>query len=191
LEFRYKGEALKDGATVTIVAEEDFFGEMSCETNPSSDPLNGLVLKSNPAYSNSISAELEILSNTLNAAVVQWCMGGECSLMRNKTQQTKSFPPEENIQVLFDATNIRNEGALMAKLTVTLRGESKTVFIQFVNGDTDGIRTPSLTPSPSPRRGDADAVYDLSGRIIASKLSTLNSKLNKGIYIYNGKKFVK
>ena len=35
------------------------------------------------------------------------------------------------------------------------------------------------------------AVYDLSGRKISSKLSTLNSQLKKGIYIINGKKYLK
>ena len=44
-EFRYHGESLADGATVTIQAEEDEwgFGEMGCYTNPSSDPNNGLI----------------------------------------------------------------------------------------------------------------------------------------------------
>ena len=44
--------------------------------------------------------------------------------------------------------------------------------------DPDG----SLTPAPSPRRGE---IYDLSGRKI------VNSKLPRGIYIQNGRKFVK
>ena len=35
-----------------------------------------------------------------------------------------------------------------------------------------------------------EAVYDLSGRKFISKLSTLNSQLNKGIYIINGKKIL-
>ena len=35
-----------------------------------------------------------------------------------------------------------------------------------------------------------EAVYDLSGRKVISKLSTLNSQLNKGIYIINGKKIL-
>ena len=39
--------------------------------------------------------------------------------------------------------------------------------------------------------GNNNAIYDLSGRKIASKLSHLNSHLKKGIYIVNGKKIVK
>ena len=156
LVFEYKGESLKDGAIVTIMAEEDFFGEMSCETNPSSAPLNGLVLNSNPLYSNSISAEL-----------------------RNKTQLTKSFPPGYNIQVLLDATNIIGDGALMAKLTVKLLGENRTVFIQFVNGDTDGINSIQNTKFKIHNK----EIYDLSGRKI-------NVQLNK-LYIKNGKKYYK
>ena len=30
--FQYQGESLADGATVIIAAEEDLFGDMSCET---------------------------------------------------------------------------------------------------------------------------------------------------------------
>ena len=82
LEFKYKGEPLPDGATVTIAAEEDVFGEMSCETNPSSDPQEGLVLKCPPSFGGTVTAVLQILSNTLNASTIQWCMGGECTLVR-------------------------------------------------------------------------------------------------------------
>ena len=37
-EFQYQGKSLTDGATVTIVAEEDAWGVLSCETNPASNP---------------------------------------------------------------------------------------------------------------------------------------------------------
>ena len=33
-EFRYHGESLADGATVTVAAAIDDFDEMSCGTNP-------------------------------------------------------------------------------------------------------------------------------------------------------------
>ncbi len=38
LEFWYQGEKVEAGATVSVVAAEDMFGEMSCETNPSMAP---------------------------------------------------------------------------------------------------------------------------------------------------------
>ena len=46
-EFQYQGKSVVDGGTVTIAAvPDDFgFGEYWCETNPSSDPNNGLILK--------------------------------------------------------------------------------------------------------------------------------------------------
>ena len=44
-EFRYHGESLTDGATVTVAAAIDVFDEMSCGTNPYDNPTNGLILK--------------------------------------------------------------------------------------------------------------------------------------------------
>ena len=43
--FQYQGQNLPDGETVIIAAEEDIFGELSCETNDLLDPDSGLVLK--------------------------------------------------------------------------------------------------------------------------------------------------
>ncbi|MCR5850941.1 MAG: DUF4965 domain-containing protein [Bacteroidaceae bacterium] len=57
------------------------------------------------------------------------------------------------------------------------------VFVeQFIDANRTGIE--SLTPTPSPRRGET---YDLSGRQIVNSKSS-NSKLPRGIYIKNGKK---
>ena len=173
LQFMYKNQTLEDGATVTIAAEEDFFGEMSCETNPSSDPSNGLVLNCPAAFGGQVSADLQILSNTLNASAVQWCMGGECSLVGNKTQMNKTFSPGTNIQVLLDATNIQNDGMLMAKLSVQFNNSTRTVYIQFVNGGASAILDSQL-------RIHNSQWYDLSGRKV--------QKPQKGIYIVNGKK---
>ena len=44
-EFQYQGQSLEDGATVTIAAEANAFGELSCETNPSSDPNNRKAIR--------------------------------------------------------------------------------------------------------------------------------------------------
>ena len=179
LEFKYQGEPLEDGATVTIVAEEDFFGEMSCETNPSDAPQNGLLLKCPPLLGSTVTAELQIFSNTLNASSIQWCMGGECSLVGNKTQLEKSFSPGPTVQVLLEATNIIGEGSLSAKLSVTLNEQTKTVYIQFVSGGATAIN--NIEHSPSNIEYPA---YDLSGRRI-------NSQLKKGVYVINGKKVLK
>ena len=177
LEFKYQGQALEDGATVIIAAEEDVFGEMSCETNPSDAPQNGLLLKCPPLLGSTVTAELQILSNTLNASTIQWCMGGECTLVGSKTQLEKAFSPGPTVQVLLDATNIIGEGTLSAKLTVTLNEQTKTVYIQFVSGDATSIRT------IQPLIRNSDACYDMSGRRIV--------KPAKGINIVNGKKVLK
>ncbi|MBQ1668355.1 MAG: hypothetical protein II063_10310, partial [Prevotella sp.] len=43
-EFKYKGEVLANGSTLSINAETDMFGELACETNPSAAPENGLIV---------------------------------------------------------------------------------------------------------------------------------------------------
>ena len=185
LEFKYKGESLTDGATVTIAAEEDFFGELSCETNPSTAPQDGLVLSCPASFGGTVIATLQILSNTLNASTMQWCMGGECTLVRQE-QLSKTFDSKASILVLFDATNITGEGALMAKLSVQLNGIARTVYIQFVNGDADGINS-----IKNEKIKDKNDIYDLSGRKMFNvQCSTFNG-LKRGLYIQNGKKFYK
>ena len=77
-EFRYHGQSLAEGATVTIAAEEDEygFGEMWCETNPSSNPSNGLILQLLSGTTATGNATMTITENTLNPVQITWCMGG-------------------------------------------------------------------------------------------------------------------
>lgn len=137
-EFQYQGQSLEDGAMVTITAEADAFGELSCETNPSSDPYNGLVLKLPEGYQGKVKAVLAIQQNTLNASVLQWCMGGECVAVTEDTQ-TKNFEAEDVVQVQFDATGIQGKGLLLATLTVTIGLESHQVNIQFSTDEMTGV----------------------------------------------------
>ncbi|MBR6171294.1 MAG: hypothetical protein IKQ51_11440 [Bacteroidaceae bacterium] len=183
LVFKYKGESLTDSAIVTIMAEEDFFGEMSCETNPSIASQEGLVLICPTALERVVTANLQIMSNTLNASAIQWCMGGECTLVR-RDLLTKTFSPGPNVQVLFDATNITGDGLLIARLTVQFNSSTRTVFIQFVNGEVEtSIRnTKTLIHSVD--------VFDLNGRKTNSQGSRFNAR-RKNLYIINGKKILK
>ena len=77
-EFRYHGQSLAEGATVTIAAEEDEygFGEMWCETNPISNPSNGLILQLLSGTTATGNATMTITENTLNPVQITWCMGG-------------------------------------------------------------------------------------------------------------------
>lgn len=187
-EFLYKGESLQDGATVIIAAEEDDFGDLSCETNPPSDPGNGLVLKLLNASSAQVTASAQVISNTLNPLMVQWCMGGTCTPMIGNFVKTKTFTAKSIEQVQFDATNIQSEGTLTATLSVQLGGTTRTVNIQFVNSDTDGIKE---VKSEKVKSEKTAGVYDLSGRKINFQFSTFNSQLRSGVYIVNGKKYIK
>ena len=177
-EFRYEGKAIEDKATVEIKAQEDSwgFGELNCETNPSSNPTNGLILVSKKG-SQTGTAKLEIISNTLNAGTVQWCMGGECVPMNGKPSLEKTFTTDKDgiAQVQFDANNIKSVGTLEAILTVTIGGETKVVNIKFVCDIDTGISTIST-------EGENDVWYDMSGNRL-DKAPT-----RKNVYIKNGKK---
>ena len=180
MEFRYGGKALEDGATVIINAEDSWgFGELNCETNPSSNPKDGLILVSRAAEQSG-TARLEILNNTLNPGMIQWCMGGECVPMNNKSQLEKSFTTDKDsvCLVMFDATNIKSDGELNAKLTATISGDTRIVNIKFICDKANGI---SVIYSE-----DDNAVwYDMNGTRLE------NAPKQKGVYIRNGKKVVK
>ena len=137
-EFLYEGRSLANGEEVTIpaVADEFGFGELWCETNPSSNPNNGLVLKLLSGNSTNGSATLNIEHNDLNPNTLKWCMGGECTMMTDVNKQTKQFDASSGrVQVQFDAEGINGEGYLSATLTATLGGETRSVKIKFVNGE--------------------------------------------------------
>lgn len=139
-EFRYHGESLADGATVTIQAEEDeLLGEMCCYTNPISDPNNGLILKILSGSQNSGDATIKIEENSLYPSRILWCMGGYCMMVMNPTI-TKPFTAENGIcQVQFDAEDIQSEGHLLATLSATIGSETHTVIIKFVYGEQQAV----------------------------------------------------
>ena len=179
-EFQYQGESLADGATVVIAAEEDMFGDMSCETNNAMNPTDGLMLKLLRGTSATGVATLEITHNTLDAEMLQWCMGGACTTLGNQSSLTKQFSVNDRTQVQFDAIAIHSEGLLTARLKATIGLESHLVNIVFVNGDYDGIEEINSEDPPTPFRGSNGKwlngkCYDLNGRP--------HSSFNKGIYI--------
>ena len=171
-EFQFQGESLTDGATVIIAAEEDLFGDLSCETNNAMNPTDGLMLKLLTGTTATGSAKLEITQNTLDAEMLQWCMGGACTTLGNQTSFTKQFTVNDRTQVQFDAIAIHSEGLLTAKLKATIGLESHLVNIVFINGDYDGIKAIDHSPLNIDH-----SVYDLNGRRVE------RSMLRKGIFI--------
>lgn len=177
-EFCYQGNTVPEGGTVTIAAvPDDFgFGEYWCESNPSSNPNNGLILKLLSGTTASGRANINIERNTLNPQTLKWCMGGECSLLNNKTTLDKNFSVSNgSVQVQFDAENCQSVGDLLATLTATIGIETHTVKILFTYGTSDINNV----------NGDIqqDNVYfDLNGRRVDNP--------SKGVYVTNGKKIV-
>ena len=181
-EFRYEGKALDNNSTVEIPAALDSygFGELECVTNPSSNPMNGLVLATKDGKKLSGTATITISKNTLNPNMVQWCMGGECVPMNDKSSLTKNFTTDDEgiCQVMFDATNIKSEGVLEARLSATVSNETRVVNIKFIYSKTTGL---NIIYS-----GDDGAVwYDMNGNRLE------NAPTRKGVYIRNGKKVVR
>lgn len=169
-EFQYQGQSLKDGDMVTIAAEENVFGELGCETNPSANPDNGLVLKSLSGSIADVKAELRITHNTLGTQILQWCMGGECWPVDDTKVFTKQFTITENVQVQFDASNIQSKGYLLATLKATVGLETHQVIIQFTNGESASIQEMTIN------NPQITAVYDLKGCRMEGFLPT-------GVYI--------
>ena len=176
-EFQFQGNKVEDGGTVVIPAvPDDFgFGEFWCETNPSSNPNNGLILKLLSGSTASGSASINIKRNTLSPQTLKWCMGGTCQMMNDKTSLEKTFTVSDgSVQVQFDAENCKNEGDLLATLTATIGSETHTVNILFTYGST-GISNVKA------EKGETD-YYMLDGRRV--------ERLTKGIYISQGKKII-
>lgn len=181
--FQYQGQSLDDDATVTIAAEKNAFGELSCETNPSANPKNGLMLRIPEGTTANVKATLQITHNTLSPITLQWCMGGECVPVNDQNVFSKQFSTNEDAQVQFDAINLQSEGYLQATLKATIGLETHQVNIQFTNGETAGIR------KQLSKHQQAPAIYDLNGH-------RMEGALPAGLYIvkdglHQSKKIIK
>lgn len=176
-EFQYQGLSIADDATITIAAEEDVFGELSCETNPTDNPTNGLMLKllSGPAIE--VSSSLDIQENTMDAQA-QWCMGGECTPFSPLFPSLyKTFTLSNETQVQFDAKNISHTGHLKAQLVVwTEEEEAHYVNIVFTYGEPSAISS-----IPVPDDGQ-QTYYTISGSRV--------DKPGKGLYISRNRKVI-
>ena len=174
-EFKYKGAVLANGSTLSINAETDMFGELACETNPSAAPENGLIVAGKNGAYISGTAHLAILEHTFKAKTVQWCMGGSCESMKSVTELDKTFEGSA-VQTMFDAFTIRAEGYLLAKLDVTVSGETQSLYIEFSNGQHSGVHSLQTTEEYA-------NVYDLSGRLVmANANASSRQSLRPGIY---------
>ena len=139
-EFQYQGRSLDDGATVTITAEENVWGELACETNPSGNPTNGLMLKLLSGTSADVKAELQIEENTWDNAFVQWCMGGVCVPLISGDYLSKNVTVNGSEQVQLDVSRISAKGHLLVKMTVTKSLEKRSVYVKFTYGEASSLR---------------------------------------------------
>jgi hypothetical protein len=93
---------------------------------------------------------------------------------------SKGLTKMKAFRAYFDLVDVLAsvEGA-SSRINIKLGGGTKTGISQIENG----------------RRNSEDAVYDLQGRRVSSKLNDkgkmTNDKVQKGLYIVNGKKVIK
>ena len=139
-EFQYQSRSLDDGATVTITAEENVWGELACETNPSGNPTNGLMLKLLSGTSADVKAELQIEDNTWDNAFVQWCMGGACVPLTSGDYLSKDVTVNGLEQVQLDVSRISAKGHLLVKITVSKLSEKHSVYVKFTYGEASSLR---------------------------------------------------
>jgi hypothetical protein len=177
-EFRYKGQPLADGATVVITAEENDFGILDCETNPPASPNDGLVLANLTGTDANGRATLTISSNTMAAAFLQWCMGGQCVMVAaDKLDKEFVLPANGLIQVQFDAQPTEY-GELEAQIKADVNFLPVTVNVRFVYADPAAVRTVTHVGNAGDSR-----VTDLYGHLWDAR------HLRKGFYLSNGRKF--
>ena len=139
--FQYNGQNLADGETVIFAAEEDIFGDLTCETNSTMNFNDeGLVLKLLRGTSATCTATLQVTQNTLDANGLQWCMGGNCQMFQTSLTKQFTITTAAPMKVQFDAIGIHNKGYLSATLQATIGLESHQVNIIFNTGDYTGIK---------------------------------------------------
>jgi hypothetical protein len=176
--FRYEGKTLENDSWLEIGAQPDsFFPEVkNCMTNNPSDPSNGLFFVA--PSSSPVSATMEILSNTLNPATVQWCMGGLCQMVMEGKPAEKTFTigDDGRVAVEFDANGVGTGGQLEAKLIVMVGLQSFSLNIRFV-----GSHATSMECVVGSRNADSRS-YDLLGRLCQPGY--------RGVTIRNGKKYI-
>ena len=134
--FQFKGQPLEDGATVTIAAEEDpLFGDMECNTNPASNPTNGLLFVNKGSSAVSGSATITITKKTMSTGNIQWCMGGQCEILKGTTK-TKEFETKAGgfTPIQYDCI-VKKEGEMLTTLEAKVGNKTFSVTIQFLYGE--------------------------------------------------------
>ena len=130
VQFYYQGQPLSDGATVTIAAETNDWGDLICETNPPSNPNNGLILKNLTSADVSGTATLTVTSRTFSPSQLQWCMGGLCVSINGDTfDKDFSVPANGQIMTQFDAYPTQY-GELVAEIKVTANLRQTSVKVR-------------------------------------------------------------
>ena len=130
----YQGELQPDYASIIIEADDNEYGDVMAETNPAGSGAKGLIITTLDGKQQQGKATLEILSSTLQAGQMQWCMGGDCVPMSLGQPVEKAFTTDANghAPVLFDVAQIKSYGSLEARLTVSIGSEIHQAVIQVI-----------------------------------------------------------
>lgn len=170
-EFRFNGEPVAEGATVTIAATKNpLTKRVVCETGAI------LSLYNLSAQRQSGTVQLSQYDNTLGTTGGKICMGETCSSFSGSTF-TKSFSVAANTAAAtqYDVTPAQ-EGAMLTRMVATIGGETHTVIVRFTYGD---VETSVRAAAAAATTLD---VYTLSGRLLRRGASSVQG-LARGVYI--------
>ncbi len=176
IEFRLDGKTLQDGATATFQAEEDDWGTVSINTNPSDNPyLLVIHQEDDDDFTEEGTATMEIEENTIGNYPAL-CMGGNCVPM-NTSSLTKDFTfttweglPTNDVKVDYDVyPTTGNYGHIKSKLTVNVGSVSSYIYIDLVYTDPAGIKDVNKTENTT-----VVARYSADGQLVSAPVKGLN-----------------
>ena len=185
-----EGQVIPDGTVldITDVEIDELFGDIQMPVNVWVKNVSTQKVQGGGVYS------IQSISN----GWLQTCFPVNCMRRSNTgsystessafapgqstSLQTEWLPNEEGVCVVTYQLQTYAKKAGNSKWTADADGPTITLKYKYVS-EANGIST---------LKSDVECkVYDLSGRIVDSKIKNQKSKLGKGLYIINGKKVIR
>ncbi len=153
-EFRYKGQSLPNGETITIMAEKvEDWGDpfLECNTNPSGADFEGLYLYNLTDNQITVNGKIEVSDNDLitfgsmaAGGELSWCMGTKCEMVKKAVWELTGITvePKGKASAQYHAIlDMENYGSMTTKMSATSGSETAYIFIKFISTPPQGITT--------------------------------------------------
>ena len=187
LGFKWNGEALQDGAVISVpVVAEDYGGGFFIVEGSTNTGGNNLQIVNTGSSTADITVVGKVEHTTTSSAIaIQLCAGGDCT----RDTQGKGII-EKNAKLAAGASvparwevdfgDVSNYGEVETTLSLTAGSTSVAISVKFVY-ETTGISTPAFSEEGL---GNTP-VYDLLGRRMGPERYP-----RPGLYIIGGRKVV-